>query len=60
MRLSLVFDKDDFVRLLAVKPLLQSTTALIVVTVNLILRGKRGVTDAIAKALRLRKVYVAE
>ena len=66
-RHALVFDKDDIVRLLrAAVEREGSQTAFAKrhgvdrVLVNMILNGKRSVTGSIAKALGLRKAYVAE
>jgi hypothetical protein len=43
-----------------VKALLQSITASIRAYLNMILNGKRPVSDSIATAVGLRKVYVAQ
>ena len=65
-RHALVFDEDDIVHLLraAVREGSQSAFAkrhgVDRVLVNTILNGKRPVSGGIAKALGLRKVYVAE
>jgi hypothetical protein len=43
-----------------VKALLQSITASIRAYLNMILNGKRPVSDSIAGVIGLRKVYIAE
>ena len=64
---SLVFDKNDIVHLLRAaveregsQTAFASRHGVDRAYVNMILNGKRPVSDAIAKALGLRKVYVAK
>jgi hypothetical protein len=66
-RHALVFDEDDIVHLLRAAVEREGGQTAFAkrhgvdrVLVNMILNGKRPVSDAIAKALGLRKVYVAE
>ena len=66
-RRALVFDEDDVVRMLRAaveREGGQSAYAkhhgLDRVLINMILNGKRPVSGSVAKALGLRKVYVAE
>jgi transcriptional regulator with XRE-family HTH domain len=64
---ALVFDEDDVVRLLRAAVEREGSQSAFAkrhgvdrAYVNMILNGKRPVSDAIAKALGLRKVYVVE
>jgi len=65
-RHTLVFDKDDIVRLLRAAVEREGSPAFAKrhgddrVVVNMILNGKRSLSGPIAKALGLRKVYIAE
>lgn len=64
---ALVFDQDDVARLLRAAVEREGSQSAFAkrhgvdrVLVNMILNGKRPVSDTIAKALGLRKVYIVE